>query len=73
MAEKTTTLRSEELSCPSCISKIEAKLNSLDGVEEAEVKFSSGRIVVSHADYVTARQLVEAIAQIGYNAKPSSF
>ncbi|NLF92021.1 MAG: heavy-metal-associated domain-containing protein, partial [Corynebacterium marinum] len=47
-ALKKTTLRSDEFSCPSCVAKIETKLNGLDGVESAEVKFSSGRILVEH-------------------------
>lgn len=38
---KNTTLRSDEFTCPSCVAKIENKLNGLDGVENAEVKFSS--------------------------------
>ena len=45
-ALKKTTLRSDEFTCPSCIAKIENKLRSLDGVESAEVKFSSGRVLV---------------------------
>jgi len=69
---KNTTLRSDEFTCPSCISKIETKLNGLDGVESAEVKFSSGRILVTHDPaQVSVRDLVEAVAAVGYTAKPS--
>ncbi|MEL7674654.1 MAG: heavy-metal-associated domain-containing protein, partial [Chloroflexota bacterium] len=32
-----TILRSQELSCPSCVAKIEKALNGLDGVEAAKV------------------------------------
>ncbi|MBB1016570.1 heavy metal transport/detoxification protein, partial [Dietzia schimae] len=39
---KSIVLRSDEFSCPSCVAKIENKLNGLDGVESAEVKFASG-------------------------------
>lgn len=70
---KNTTLRSTEFSCPSCISKIENKLNGLDGVESAEVKFSSGRILISHDPaQVSVRDLVDAVAAVGYTAKPSA-
>lgn len=71
---KTTTLRSEDFSCPSCVSKIETKLAGLDGVASAEVKFSSGRILVEHdPDKAPVRSLVEAIADVGFVAKPSSY
>lgn len=72
-ALKKTTLRSDEFSCPSCVTKIENKLNGLDGVETAEVKFSSGRILVEHdPQTVTVRNLVDAVAEVGYTAKPSA-
>lgn len=70
---KNTTLRSDEFSCPSCIAKIETKLGGLDGVESAEVKFSSGRILISHdPTKASVRDLVEAVAAVGYTAKPSA-
>lgn len=70
---KNTTLRSDEFSCPSCVSKIENKLGGLDGVEAAEVKFSSGRILVDHDPaVVSVRDLVDAVAEVGYTAKPSA-
>ncbi|WIM67779.1 heavy-metal-associated domain-containing protein [Corynebacterium breve] len=69
-----TTLRSDEFSCPSCVSKIETKLNGLDGVDNAEVKFSSGRILVDHdAEKVSVKELVDAVAAVGYTAKPSAY
>ncbi|WP_454972713.1 cation transporter [Corynebacterium propinquum] len=70
---KNTTLRSDEFSCPSCIAKIENKLNGMDGVESAEVKFSSGRIMVEHdPETASVRDLVDAVADVGYTAKPSN-
>ncbi|MGD7003536.1 heavy-metal-associated domain-containing protein [Corynebacterium halotolerans] len=70
---KNTTLRSDEFSCPSCVNKIETKLNGLNGVESAEVKFSSGRILVTHDPAtVSVRDLVDAVAEVGYTAKPSA-
>lgn len=70
---KNTTLRSDEFTCPSCIAKIENKLNGLDGVKSAEVKFSFGRILVTHdSQKVSVRDLVTAVAEVGYTAKPSA-
>lgn len=72
-ALKKTTLRSDEFTCPSCVTKIENKLNSLDGVGAAEVKFSSGRILVDHdPQKISIRDLVKAVADVGYTAKPSA-
>ena len=73
-ALKTTTLRAAGFSCPSCVGKIEAKLNAMDGVESAEVKFASGRIIAEHdPQQVSVKDLVEAVAEVGYTAKPSSY
>ncbi len=73
-ALKTTTLRAEGFSCPSCVSKIESKLNGMDGVESSEVKFASGRIIAQHdPQQVSVKDLVEAVAEVGYTAKPSSY
>lgn len=74
MSVQQTTLRSNEFSCPSCVSKIETKLKSLAGVSDAEVKFSSGRILVDHdPETAPVRDLVEAVAAVGYTAKPSAY
>ncbi|ANE03748.1 heavy-metal-associated domain-containing protein [Corynebacterium crudilactis] len=70
---KKTTLRSDEFTCPSCVAKIENKLNGMDGVENATVKFSSGRILVDHdPTKATVKDLVDAVAEVGYTAKPSA-
>lgn len=69
-----TTLRSDEFTCPSCVTKIEKKLSTLPGVEAAKVHFTTGRIEVSH-DPATSSvdDLVEAIAETGYRATPRAF
>ncbi|NLC20687.1 MAG: heavy-metal-associated domain-containing protein [Halomonadaceae bacterium] len=70
---KNTTLRSDEFSCPSCVEKIETKLKGLDGVESAEVKFASGRVLVSHDPAkAPVRTLVDAVAEVGFTVKPSA-
>lgn len=70
----TTTLRSEEFTCPSCVTKIEKKLSTLPGVETAQVHFTTGRIEVTHDPAASSvEDLVEAIAETGYRATPRAF
>jgi copper chaperone len=69
-----TTLRSQELSCPSCVAKIEKALGAVDGVETAKVYFNTGRIEVKHDDTrASVDDLVKAVRSAGYEAKPSVF
>ena len=69
-----TVLRSDELSCPSCVPKIEKALNALPGVENAEVRFNSGKIEVEHdPERASVEALVEAVRGTGYEARPSAF
>lgn len=69
-----TVLRSDELSCPSCVPKIEKALRGLPGVETAAVRFNTGKIEVEH-DPVLANveALVQAIRGVGYEARPTAF
>lgn len=70
---KHTTLRSEEFTCPSCVKKIETKLENLAGVESAKVGYSTGRILIVHdPEQVSAQDLVHAVAEVGYTARPSA-
>lgn len=69
-----TILRSDELSCPSCIGKIEKALKALPGVIEAKVHFNSGRIDVEHdTAQVNAERLQEAVRNVGYGTRISAF
>lgn len=69
-----TILRSQELSCPSCVTKIEKALKALGGVQAATVHFNTGRIVVEH-DPQTAPtdDLVAAVRSAGYEAKVAPY
>lgn len=69
-----TILRSKELTCPSCITKIEKALTKIEGVDTAKVFFSTGRIEVEHnAELVQGKDLEKAIQAVGYEARVSAF
>ncbi len=69
-----TLLRSQELSCPSCVAKIEKALLALDGVQTAAVHFNTGRIEVEHDSQKTSvDQLLKTIRSAGYEASVSAF
>ena len=69
-----TILRSQELTCPSCIVKIEKALKAVEGVQEAKVFFNSGRIEVEHdPKEVKAEALAAAVRAVGYEVKVSGF
>jgi copper chaperone len=76
LAEPTvrTVLRSDELTCPSCIQKIEHRLGRVPGVAHSRVHFATGRIEVDHdPKVVTPAELAAAISKLGYRATPSPF
>jgi copper chaperone len=69
-----TVLRSDELTCPSCVEKIERRLGRLPGVAHTRVHFATGRIEVDHdATTVTPDALAAAVFELGYRATPSLF
>jgi copper chaperone len=69
-----TLLRSQDLSCPSCVAKIEQALQELDGVIAAKVHFNTGRIEVEHDSEATpAAKLVQTVREAGYEAKIAAF
>ena len=64
-----TILRSRELSCPTCVAKIERALGAIRGVEAARVHFTTGRIEVSYDPArVTVDDLIRAVRAAGYDA-----
>jgi copper chaperone len=69
-----TLLRSQDLSCPSCVAKIEKALKNITGVSDAKVYFNTGRIEVEHdPEVATTSQLVAAVASVGYQAKVAAY
>lgn len=69
-----TILRSDEFSCPSCVTKIEKALTATAGVASAKVHFNTGRIEVEHdAAAAPVEALVAAVRSAGYGARPAAF
>lgn len=69
-----TTLRSDDLSCPTCVENIESSLNRTKGVSQAKVHYNTGRIEVEHdPETVSEEKLVEIVGQSGYEARVSQF
>lgn len=69
-----TILRSQELTCPSCVAKIETALKALPGVEDAKVHFNTGRIEVLHDPLAASpTALVKVVEQAGYPVRIAAF
>ncbi len=68
-AEEVTQLRVEEMSCASCVSRVEEALEALPGVLEASVNLATESARVRHLpDLVDARGLIAAVQAAGYKA-----
>jgi copper chaperone len=74
MMTMKTLLRSQDLSCPSCVAKIEKALQGMEGVNAAKVHFSTGRIEVEHdPNAAPVAELVQTVRETGYEAKVAAF
>ncbi|MBI4928213.1 MAG: heavy-metal-associated domain-containing protein [Anaerolineae bacterium] len=71
---KKTLLRSQELTCPSCVAKIETALKVIKGVSEVKVYFNTGKIEVQHdPEIAKTEDLVKAVKSVGYEASVAAF
>ena len=69
-----TLLRSQDLSCPSCVAKIEKALPDVEGVTAAKVHFNTGRIEIEHDPAVApAAELVQTVRETGYESQVAAF
>ncbi len=64
-------LELEGMTCASCVSRIERKLNKLDGVE-ASVNFATEQATVRYEGSVSVDELVGAVEAAGYRARPAT-
>ena len=71
VADETTDLVVEGMSCASCVGRVERALAAVPGVLEAWVNLASGRARVRHLrDVVSLDRLTAAIDATGYVARP---
>lgn len=71
---KKTLLRSQELTCPTCVAKIETALKVIKGVSEVKVYFNTGKIEVQHdPEIAKTDDLVKAVKSVGYEASVAAF
>lgn len=64
---KTANFQLEELTCPSCIKKIEKALSQLKGVSEVKVLFNLSKAKVSYMeDMIHADEIANTISKLGY-------
>ena len=74
MTTTKTILRSDDLSCPTCVDNIESSLDQTEGISQAKVHFNTGRIEVEHdPETVSEDNLLEVVEQSGYEARISQF
>ncbi|MDN3647247.1 heavy metal translocating P-type ATPase [Pontixanthobacter aestiaquae] len=67
-----TILAVPAMHCAGCMSKIERGLADVTGIETARVNLSSRLVRVSHVESLGEHELVEALAQLGFEAQPRS-
>ncbi|MHC4837318.1 MAG: heavy metal translocating P-type ATPase [Planctomycetota bacterium] len=61
-------LRIEDMSCASCVGRIEGALMEVQGVAEARVNLATGTGQVDHLHGVALESLLDAVAAAGYTA-----
>ncbi|WP_394740548.1 heavy metal translocating P-type ATPase [Natronococcus roseus] len=64
-----TDLSVTGMSCATCASTIEERLESVDGVDDVSVNFATERADVSHDSSVSQEQLVQAVEDVGYGVR----
>lgn len=67
---KTEKIQLEELTCPSCITKIESVLSKEEGVEEARVLYNASKVKVTYQeDKISVKHITNLIEKLGYVVK----
>lgn len=67
MAEVRVTARLEQLSCPSCADMISNVVGRIKGVREAEVRYTTSKLLVTYDDSITNWESIEsAVVKLGY-------
>lgn len=70
MAKAKVELTVEGMTCQGCVRSVQRKLSKVTGVQSAHVDLEAGRATVEYDDSLAnLAQLVDAIEQIGYQAR----
>ena len=68
--EAETVLTVPAMHCASCMAKIERGLTAIPGVTEARVNLTARQVAVRHAPALGPRELVHALAGLGFAGQP---
>ncbi|MFB6153398.1 MAG: heavy-metal-associated domain-containing protein [Halodesulfurarchaeum sp.] len=69
---ETTQFRVLDFDCPSCASTVERALTNVDGVEDVEVHYTTGRVEIDYDDSVTEPDtFAQTIENQGYTPQPA--
>lgn len=67
MAAVKVVARLEQLSCPSCAEMIVNVVRKLKGVQEAEVRYTTSKLLVTYDDEAAAWDEIETtVTKLGY-------
>lgn len=71
-AEKTVTLRVDNMSCASCPPVVKKSLGRIDGVSRVEVSLEANTAIVTYDDAKTdVAALIDATTNAGYPSRPA--
>jgi copper chaperone len=69
---ETTQLRVMDFDCPTCASTVERALSNVEGVEDVEVHYSTGRVEVHYDEAVADTDtFAQTIENQGYTPQPA--
>lgn len=67
---KKIIMQLDELSCPSCLTKIESAVSGQSGVENVKVLFNAGKVKADFDDsQVSAEDLTKVVTDLGYTVQ----
>jgi Cu+-exporting ATPase len=73
VASSTAEIAIEGMSCASCVLRVEKALRAVPGVLEASVNLATARAAVEYLpNATTVREIVKAVQDSGYGARPAS-
>lgn len=63
-----TNLKVTGMNCGACVNHVTQALQSVAGVQSADVDLAAGSATVQHDQNTDATRLIEAVAEAGYQA-----